>query len=136
MPRSVRAYTYELCDSWLPRDILDVVGDKPHIHQGRLLVFARTAKDALNLLKDLGLRDFFSSKSPRVATGNDLDALVAAGLAAEGAVFVISEHTFHVARVDFQSEESGALRRVTLIGEIFPRHLQASFVPVAHEQSR
>jgi hypothetical protein len=130
--RQLRAYTYELCDSWLPRDILDVVGDKPHVHQGRLLVFARTAKDAMNILKDLGLCDFFHSKPPRIATGNDLDALISAGLATEGAVFVISDHTRHVALVDFQSEVTGSLRRATLIGEIFLHQLQARFVPISH----
>jgi hypothetical protein len=120
MPRSApppRAYTHDALDSYLPADVLAALGDKPHIRQGRLLVFARTGRAARDLLVDLGLQSSFERRVPRLATGNDLDALRESGLGTEGSVYAVSHQTDRVVHIYFDNSHCGA-RTTAPIGEL------------------
>lgn len=130
MSRPVRAYTHEASAAWLPRDVLTVAGEPSHVCQGRVLAFARTALAARALLVDLGLQDFFSRKNPRVAFGNDLDALAEAGMVEEGKVYVVGDRSRNVVLVHFDSDIRGSERTTTRVGEIECRDGKARFVPV------
>jgi hypothetical protein len=130
MPRALRAYTYELCDSHLPRDVLAALGEPSHIRQCRLVVFARTAKAALDRLIDLGLRSHGASK-PKLAYGNDVTALERAEFNTEGSVYVFGEQTRNVSRVHFDDSYVGA-RTSTLVGELARVNIgsQSEIVPL------
>jgi hypothetical protein len=110
--RPVRAYTYELCESTVPQDLLETLGEKSWVWQARILAFATTAKSAKDQLAKLGIRN---TKPPRVAYGNDVDALVFAEYGKSGSVFVLSENGGNVAEVMLSSDGS---RDSRLIGSI------------------
>ncbi|MGA3562666.1 hypothetical protein [Melissospora conviva] len=88
MPRKMKTYTlgnHGFINSYI-RDALNLPS---HICQAEILVVAATKADAAQVLDDQG---FFghNPRDPefRVASGNDVDALDAAGLLGEPAVYV------------------------------------------------
>ncbi len=115
MPRPVRAYTYESCDSFLPRDVLDTLEAPSWVRQGRILIFARTIKQAKDICVNLGLVHEHDSTRPRVASGNDLDLLLAAGYGEESSVLALALDGEIVAMVHFDIHGK---RTSTVVGRI------------------
>lgn len=115
--RELKFYTYEVCDSYIPSDVNEALLNPSHIRQARMLVVARTAKQAYNNLVDLGLRGWFEKRLPRIAHGNDVDAISRAGLAVEDYVFVVSDQNNNVIRVMFDNSITGH-RICCLIGRL------------------
>ncbi|MGA3524133.1 hypothetical protein [Melissospora conviva] len=88
MPRKMKTYTLGI-HGFIGPDIGEALDLPSHIFQARILAVAATKADAAQVLADQG---FFwnNMRDPefRVASGNDVDALAAAGLLGEPAVYV------------------------------------------------
>lgn len=77
MSRPLKVYTHrEYGNTYLPRDILDALGEPRHVRQGRLCVWAPTAVAAAQYLDDVELR-VHSARDLSVASGTDVRLLVA-----------------------------------------------------------
>ncbi len=81
---------YTAGTSFISPPIVAALGLPGHVRQGRLLVVAHTKAEAFGLLhaRHLG-PDSIRDPEFRVAMGNDVDALIVAGLDREAAVFVV-----------------------------------------------
>lgn len=125
MTRKVRAYTHrETGDSFLPRDVLDALGVPNHVNQGRLIVFAKSATAAQQRCAALRLPGIRSTRDLRIATGNDVDALVANEANQDDAAYALSSGEgsavvgLYSLMADDYAETGNRYRQAERIGEI------------------
>lgn len=83
----IRAYGYkESCNCFMPRDILDALGEERWVRQGCIVVFAATAAAAFRHLSAMDLEPR-SVRELGLLHGRTPEALTAAGLGKDGAVY-------------------------------------------------
>lgn len=86
--RPIRAYTYrESSDCFLPHDVLNALGAPADVQQGRLVVFAATAKEAATGLENVGLDG--AAHELKVDESNIAKALTATNRAWRHAVYAL-----------------------------------------------
>jgi hypothetical protein len=76
---TLKAYTVESCDSFVPTSVIEALGVRSHHRQARVLIFAPTKRRAAELAEASHLfgwhRNANGQRWLRLAMGNDLDAL-------------------------------------------------------------
>lgn len=99
--KEIKPYTHrDSADGFLPRDVLDALGDPRHVQQGRLVVFAESAAAAARRLDELKLDlPYGDARRLALATASDVNALKAAGLNRPGGVFAISKRSGAVVEI-------------------------------------
>jgi hypothetical protein len=124
----IRAYGYkESCNCFLPRDILDALGEKPWVRQGEIVVFASTAAAAFHHLAVLGLKPY-SIREVGLLHGRSPEALIEADLGNDGEVYAQPMSGNLVASVT--QDDHGRL--VDVVGKISS---DGVFVPVGAGQA-
>lgn len=131
MAAQLRAYTWrEINDCFPPREVLDALGEPRHVVQGRVVVFAHTAKEAWTRLAELHMEPLSrgqgapetGARKLAVATGNDVTAMIEAEVSEPGAVFAYSM-TGYVSTAVVRVWSENGVRRVKRIGELVRGHL-------------
>ena len=110
----IRAYGYkESSNCFMPRDVLDALGEPVWVRQGGIVVFAATAAEAFRHLSRLDLKPR-SVRELGLLHGRSPEALAAAGLSEDGAVYAMPMDGWTVALV----QKTCGTRLVDVIGEI------------------
>ena len=83
----------ESSNAFLPRDILDPIGAPSQVHQGDLVVFARSAAAAARHLHRLDLLSSDNPRQLRIAHGNDVAAIMGTDYPGEHDVYCWVSHS-------------------------------------------
>jgi hypothetical protein len=88
MARELKVYAVRdfARSAWLPRDVLDALDEPNHHWQGRILVWATTARAAFEYLNNCGLNVVRSARELGPAMGYDIQTLNAAFSWPEGTI--------------------------------------------------
>lgn len=97
----IHAYCHrDYRNCFLPRDVLDAIGESSWVRQGKLYVFAGTVEAAWRRLNTMDLAPR-SAKDLRRAhpSGSDVSSLTEAGLGTDGAVYAMSMNGWAVVSI-------------------------------------